>query len=170
MIQPRCTIVVLFSALVVIAMAVRAGMAQAPTNNACGLLTDAELQSVLGMKGMLKAGTIGEIQTCGGETQSAKVLLRFFKRTTDPSGKKEQAGIEATKKMGVQVDAKTSGGILCMATVPPANLAAMGFGTSCTVTSKAPMFAVIEVTSKTQKDMVPMEKLRVVAEKMASRF
>ena len=46
----------------------------------------------------------------------------------------------------------------------------MGFGSTCTVTSKAPTFAVMEITAKTQKDMVPMEKLRAVAEKMASRF
>jgi len=93
MIQPRFRMGVPFLVVVVIAIAVRVGMAQAPTNKACGLVTDAELQSVLGSKVMLKAGSIGEIQTCGGETQSAKVLLRFFKRASDPSGKKEQAGI-----------------------------------------------------------------------------
>jgi hypothetical protein len=49
-----------------------------------------------------------------------------------------------------------------MANVPPFD--------SCTVMSKAPLFAVIEVKSKTQKDMIPMEKLRTVAEKMATRF
>jgi hypothetical protein len=32
------------------------------------------------------------------------------------------------------------------------------------------MFAVIEIQAKTQKDMAPMEKLRSVAEKMATRF
>ena len=46
----------------------------------------------------------------------------------------------------------------------------MGFGSTCTVTSKAPTFAVMEITAKTQNDMVPMEKLRAVAEKMASRY
>jgi hypothetical protein len=86
---------------------------------------------------------------------------------TDPTGKAEQAGIDAIRKMGAQVDVKTSNGIMCMPAVP---LATMGFGTTCTVTSKAPMFAVIEITAKTQMDMVPMEKLRAVAEKMTSRF
>jgi hypothetical protein len=72
--------------------------------------------------------------------------------------------------LGAQVDVKTSGGIMCMTAVPPEKMAAMGFGTTCTVTSKAPTFAVIEITAKTQKDMVSMERLRAVAEKMASRF
>lgn len=61
-------------------------------------------------------------------------------------------------------------GVMCMTVVPPANLAAVGFGTTCTVISKAPTFAVIEVTANAQKDMVPMEKLRGLAIKMASRF
>src|SRR5262245_49074910 len=161
---------VLFSAVIVCAMVAQASMAQAPANKACGLVTEAELQSALGSTVTLKAGSMGDVQTCGGESQSARVLLRFFKRSTDPSGSAEQAGIDAIRKMGAQVDVKTSGGIMCMTAVPPANLAAMGFGTTCTVTSKAPTFAVIEITAKTQKDMVPMEKLRAVAEKMASRF
>jgi hypothetical protein len=133
-------------------------------------VTGSELQSALGSNVTLKPSSIGEVQTCGGETQSARVLLRFFTRSGDPSGKTEQAGIDAIRKMGAQVDVKTAGGIMCMTAVPPANMAAMGFGTTCTVTSKAPTFAVIEITAKTQKDMVPMEKLRAVAEKMATRF
>ena len=32
------------------------------------------------------------------------------------------------------------------------------------------MFAVIEVTAKAQKDMVPSDKLRLIAQKMAARF
>lgn len=170
MMRPTRAIGALSSAVVVIALAVQVGMAQAPVNKACGLVTNSELQSALGSKVILKAGSIGDAQTCGGETPSARVLLRFFKRTTDPSGHREQAGIDAARKMGAKVDVKTSAGITCMTAVPPENMAAVGFSTACTVTRKAPMFAVIEITAKTQKDMVPMEKLRAVAEKMASRF
>src|SRR5262245_59022387 len=144
--------------------------AQTPAHKACALVTDAEIQSALGSKVTLRAGSMGDVQTCAGETPGARVLLRFFRRTTDRSGNVEQAGIDAFRKMGAQVDVKSSGGITCMTAVPPQNMAAMGFGTTCTVTSKAPTFAVIEITAKTQKDMVPMEKLRAVAEKMASRF
>jgi hypothetical protein len=170
MIRPTCATVLLPAAVVAIAMAARVGVAQAPVDKACGLVTDSELQSALGSKVTLKPGSIGDVQTCGGETQSARVLVRLFKRSSDPSGRAEQAGIDAIRKMGAQVDVKTAGGIMCMTAVPPANMAAMGFGTTCTVTSKAPTFAVIEITAKTQKDMVPMETLRAVAEKMATRF
>ena len=170
MIQPICAIGALTSAIVVIALTATASMAQAPANRACALVTDSELQSVLGSKVTLKAGSIGDVQTCGGQTPGVRVLLRFFKRNGAPSGNAEQAGIDAIKKMGAQVDVSSSGGIMCMTTVPPENMAAMGYGTTCTVTSKAPTFAVIEITAKTQRDMVPMDKLRSVAEKMASRF
>lgn len=169
MIRPTRAIAVLFS-IGVLAMPGRAGMAQGPANQACRLVTESELQSVLGGKVTLKAGSIGDVQTCSGETPGARVWLRFFKRTEDPSGKAEQAGVDALRKMGAKVVVKAAGGITCMTLVPPPSMASVGFGTTCTVTAKAPMFAVIEITAKTQKDMVPMEKLRAVAEKMRTRF
>ena len=169
MIRLNRTLVVL-SVAVISVMTGQASMAQAPANKACELVTDAELQSALGSKVTLKAGSLGNVQTCSGESPVATVLLRFLKTSTTSSGSAEHSGIDAVKKMGAQVDVKTSGGIMCMTVVPPTNLAALGFGTTCTVTSKAPTYAVIEITAKTQKDMVPMEKLRAVAEKMASRF
>jgi hypothetical protein len=152
------------------AVAAQTTVAQTPATRACGLVTESELQSVLGAKVNLKGGSIGDVQTCSGDAQRATVLLRLFKRTRDRSGDTEKAGIDAVKKMGVKVDIKTSGGITCTTMVPPPNLAQLGFGTTCTVMSKAPTYAVIEITAKTQKDMVSMEKLRTVAEKMATRF
>ena len=170
MIRLNRTLVVLSAAVIVSVMAGQASLAQAPANKACELVTDVELQSALGSKVTLKPGSLGNVQTCSGESPSATVLVRFLKTSTASSGSPEHSGIDAIKKMGAQVDVKTSGGIMCMTVVPPTNLAAVGFGTTCTVTSKAPTYAVIEITAKTQKDMVPMEKLRAVAEKMASRF
>jgi hypothetical protein len=157
-------------AITSIAIAAQTLAAQAPAGKACGLVTASELQSVLDGNVNLKDGSIGQVQMCSGEGQNGKVMLRLFKRAGPASGDAEKAGIDAVKKMGAQVDVKTAGGITCMTTVPPANLAQLGFGTTCTVTSKAPMFAVIEITAKTQKDMVSIEKLRTVAEKMATRF
>jgi hypothetical protein len=144
-------------------------VAQTPAN-ACGLVTAAEFQGVLGGAVNLKSGAIGEVQVCSGEGQTGKVTVRFFKRTGDPSGAREQAGIEAVKKMGAQVDVTTSGGIMCMTIVPPAQMPAMGYATTCTVMSKAPTFAVIEISAKAQKDMVPIDKLRPIAERIATRF
>ena len=146
------------------------GLAQAPPNKACALVTASELQAAFGSAVTLKPGTLGNVQTCGGQTPTASVLIRYFSRAGDKSGLTEQAAIEALKKAGAQVDVKSSGGITCLTMVPPPQSAAMGFGTSCTVTSKAPLFAVIEVTAQSQKDMLSIEKLRPVAEKMATRF
>jgi hypothetical protein len=113
---------------------------------------------------------IGEVQTCSARAQTASATVRVFKRTGDASGAKEQAGIDALKRMGGQVDVKSSGGITCVTMTPPANMPQMGYGTSCTVTNKAPMYSVIETRATSQKEMVPMDKLRAVAEKMAGRM
>jgi hypothetical protein len=144
--------------------------AQAPANDACRLVTGAEFESLLSGKATPQSVSLGEVQTCSARTQTTSATVRLFKRTGDPSGAREQAGIDALKKMGGQVEVKTSGGITCVTAIPPADKVQMGFGTSCTVTNKAPMFAVIEVRATSQKDMVPMEKLRAVAEKMAGRM
>lgn len=149
---------------------VRTAAAQTPVQGACRLVTATELQTVLGGSVTLTAGSIGDVQTCTGGTQTATATLRLFERTSDPSGQTEQAGIQALKQMGAQVEVKTSGGITCMTTVPPASMAQYGFGTTCTVMSKAPVFAVIEVTAQAQKDMVPMEQLRAITERMAARL
>jgi hypothetical protein len=53
--------------------------------------------------------------------------------------------------------------------MPPANLAQHGFNTTCTV-SKPTAVAGIGVTAKSQQDMVSIERLHPLAEKMASRF
>jgi hypothetical protein len=87
----------------------------------------------------------------------------------DRSGCTEKKGIELAKQMGIQVDVKTFGPITCSTMVPPANLAQHGFNTTCTV-SKPTAVAGGEVTAKSQQDMVSIERLHPLAEKMASRF
>ena len=167
----RATLVFLLLLVAVAVMSVhRPLVAQTSTSDACRLVTAAEFESVLGGKVTPQNASLGEVQMCSARAQAISATVRLFKRTGDPAGAKEQAGIEAIKKMGAQVEVKTSGGITCMTATPPANMPQMGYGTSCTITNKAPMFAVIETRATSQKDMVPMEKLRSVAEKMAGRF
>jgi hypothetical protein len=141
----------------------------AGANKACGLLTPSELETVLGAKVTLSGGNAGNVELCTGRTPTVTVMLRVFKRTNDPSGATEKAGIEAARQTGAQVDVKTFGPITCSAVVPPAKLAQYGFNTTCSV-RRAPMFAVIELTATSQKDAVPIEKLHALAEKMAGRF
>jgi hypothetical protein len=87
----------------------------------------------------------------------------------DRSGGTEKKGIEAVRKMGIQVDVKTFGPITCSTMAPPASLAQHGFNTTCTVI-KPTAVAGVEVTAKSQQDMVSIERLHLLAEKMANRF
>ena len=143
-------------------------------NKACGLLTPSELESVLGNL-TLNGGTPmtgGKTEICMGQAASATVMLRLVTGLDpgrDRSGNKEKAGIELFKKMGVKVDVKTFGPITYSTIVPSESLAQHGFNTTCTV-SKETAVAGIEVTAENQKDMVPIERLHPLAEKMAGRF
>jgi hypothetical protein len=147
---------------------------------ACGLLTAAELAAVLGGKlsglqegggaGPLGAGPKGgsDVAFCSAQTPNASVLLRLAKKTgraPDSAAK----GVAIAKQMGAQVEVKTFGPVTCSSMVPPKNLEQYGFNTTCSV-DKGTQVAAVEVTAKSQKDMVPIDKLRPLAEKMAGRF
>jgi hypothetical protein len=135
---------------------------------ACALATPAELETVLGAKATLVPGTMGAADICSAKAGASAVVIRLIKRAGDPpSEKTAHAGVEAVKKMGATVETKTFGPIFCMAITPSAQMAAYGYTTTCTV-SKHPMYAVIEV--KTEKQGMPMDKVRPIAEKMSSRF
>ena len=144
-------------------------------NKACGLLTPAELQIVLGTTVSLSGGggmAAGGVDLCTGQTSTATVMLRLstgLDPGRDRSVGTETGGIEVVKQMGIQVDVKTFGPITCSTMVPPANLAQHGFNTTCTV-SKPTAIAGVEVTAKSQHDMVSIERLHPLAEKMAGRF
>ena len=133
---------------------------------ACALATPAELE-VLGGKATMSPGTMGTVDVCNGKAGTTNVLIRLLKRSGDAPKSNEHPGVEAVKKMGATVETRTFGPIFCMAVTPNAQMAAYGFTTTCTV-SKHPMYAVIEV--KTEKQGMPIDKLRPIAEKMSSRF
>jgi hypothetical protein len=151
-------------------------MRAAESNKACGLLTPSELQSVLGVEVVLGGGVAmpaGGAAMCIGKTGTATVMLRVAKRKMPegkaPAGARERAGIEMAKKMGAQVDVKNFGPITCSTMVPAPSMAQYGYNTTCTVV-KAGVVAGVEVTVKRQKDMIPIERLRPLAEKMSGRI
>src|SRR5260370_29675708 len=112
----------------------------------------------------------GGAELCMGQTPTASVMLRLAKRSDQGQGKgKEAAGIEMAKKMGAQVEVKTDGPITCSTMIPPKGLEQYGFNTTCSVLKNGQV-AAIEVTAKSQKDMVAMDSLHKIAEKMAGRF
>jgi hypothetical protein len=154
---------------------VPAPVGAADSNKACGLLTPSELQTVLGTTVSLSGGggmPAGGADLCTGQTSTVTVMLRLVTGLDpgrDRSGGTEKKGIEMVKQMGIKVDVKTFGPITCSTMVPPANLAQYGFNTTCTV-SKPTAIAGVEVTAKSQQDMVSIERLHPLAEKMANRF
>ena len=145
------------------AMRIASPELHAAGNKACAIATPAELEASLGRKITLGQGTVmpNGVEMCSGSGSGLTVTIRVFKRTEDPSGQKEKAGIEAMKKAGMKVEVQKFGPIGC-ATIEGSGAA----NTSCNA-AKPPLFAVIEVGGK---EKIPMEALSKVAEKMMSRL
>ncbi len=147
----------------------------AEDNKACRLIPWSDIESVVGSTVTLNTGLskLGEnTELCSGQTPNAKVLLRVVSGLDpgrDRSGTKEKAGLEMMKKMGVQVEVKTVGPIVCSTLVPPTGKEQMGYNTTCTVRKDTAM-AGIEITVHTKSEMVPIDKLFPLAEKMSGRF
>lgn len=144
-------------------------------NKACALATPGELTAALGatVSSLKPQEMPGTTQICLGSTLNAKVLLRVAQKSGDEgaksSGETERKGIEVMKKMGARVDVKTFGAVTCSTITPAANMPESGYKTTCSYSKKTGV-AAIEITAKTQKDAVPIDKLRPLAEKMADRF
>jgi len=160
---------ILLPAIITLGLCTRAGA----QGKACSLATPDELQAALGAKvSGLKSQSMpgGGAELCIGQTPTASVMMRLAKRSDQGQGKgKEAAGIEMAKKMGAQVEVKTDGPITCSTMIPPKGLEQYGFNTTCSVLKNGQV-AAIEVTAKSQKDMVAMDSLHKIAEKMAGRF
>lgn len=112
----------------------------ADANKACGLATAAELESVLGDKvSGLHGGALPntDVQMCSANTPKARVLLRIAKRSGGSSSEAARKGIEIAKQMGAQVELKTFGPITCSTVIPPKNLEAHGFNTTCSVVKES---------------------------------
>ncbi|HXZ26542.1 MAG TPA: hypothetical protein VEG08_00935 [Terriglobales bacterium] len=144
------------------------GRAQAQ-NKACSLVTPAELQAVLGAPPPpLQPYTLGDASVCSGKNATVTVTLRTARRK-NPTGETEMKGIEMLRQRGAQIEVKKFGDLTCSTIVPPASMAQMGYNTTCSVLKNG-VVAAVEVTAKTQGGMVAIEKLRPLAEKMASRM
>jgi len=143
---------------------------QTVDNKACSLLTSAEIQAATGLKvSSWKAQQTAQtdVALCSGNAGTATVLLRTATKTG--ASDRESKGLAIAKQMGAQVDVKTFGPLTCSSMIPPKSLEQYGFNTTCSV-QKGSRIAAIEVTAKAQNDMVPIEKLRPLAEKVTSRF
>lgn len=152
--------------LLIVVLGMPAG-ALAPDNRACKLLTAAELEPVVGGKLVAFQGSAYRAgDMCATSSTTVTVMLRL--------GKKEQAdaaakSMEMLRRMGAKVNVKTFGHITCSTVTPPQHMEQYGFKTTCSV-SKAAEVAAVEVRAKNQKDMVSMNELHPLADKMTRRF
>ena len=151
----------------------------ADTDKACGLLTQAEVAAVVGPVN-LNAGPVTETGSiCLAYTPEAMIVLTLKKLT---GTERDPQVIDKARKMGAQVEFKTFGPITCSSVIFPSVISSKDveqkvkdsaqinrFTTSCEVL-KGNQVAQIGVTAKSAKDMVSIEKLRSLAEKMTPRF
>jgi hypothetical protein len=145
--------------------------------NPCKLLTPAEIESVLGVK--VSGFTPGSVQgtntlTCNGDAgKGMSVGLMFAPpKPGDPKIADAMASIESfsrdsAKAIGAKLNMQRFGSsIICSQLITPKRGL---FNTQCYAV-KAPNMAAVTVLVPTQQEMVPMDKLRPLAEKMLGRF
>lgn len=125
----------------------------------CRILKAGDLEPALGKVTLGGTTALPAGEMCAGKTATHSLVMRRFKRTNDPGGEKERAGLEAMKSAGMKVDVQKFGDVTCVAVEGQGRSS-----TSCSA-SKAPMYAVIEASGK---DALPIAKLRPVAEKLLS--
>ncbi len=143
----------------------------------CKLLTPSEIESVLGVK--VSGFTRGSVQgsatlTCNGEAGKRMSVGLIFAapkpgdpKISDPMGWIETYSRESAKRIGAQLDVKRFGSsIICTAMITPKQ---GPYNTQCYAV-KPPNMATITVLVPTQQEMVSMDKLRPLAEKMLGRF
>ena len=142
----------------------------------CKLLTPAEIESVLGVKvsGFTRGSAPGGTLTCNGDAgklMSVGMVLSVQKpgdpKIPDLMGWLENQSRASAKRIGAQLDVKRFGSsILCTAIITPKQ---GPYNTQCMAVKPTSM-ALITVLVPTQQEMVSMDKLRPLAEKMLGRF
>jgi hypothetical protein len=148
----------------------------AADNKACKLLTPAELEPVVGGKlSAFQGQSIGTADVCTASSANAGVILRFSKQTeTASSGRSSPADavakqLENLRKMGARVEVKTFGTITCHTVLQSESVPMHGCDTFCMV-SKGDTVGSVQITAWAEKDVVQIDKLHSLAEKMAGRF
>lgn len=159
--------------LITVGLAVALGGSIWAQNKACALVKPAELKAALGSKPpALTAQNFpgGEgTSTCTGLTSAGSMVLLRLASQANGIGETEASGIEGAKKMGFQVEVKQFGPVTCSTMIPGPTIAGHGFNTTCSVLKNGQV-AAIEVIAIGKENMVSMDKLQRVAEKMAERL
>jgi len=138
---------------------------------ACKLLTAAELEPVAGKLSPFKSNlAIPDAQMCTAKGPKGTVMLRWARRKKDQkAGSAETQSVEVAREMGAKVEVKKFGPITCSTFIPPQSMKQAAPNTTCSVT-KGDEVAAVEITARNPKDMVSIDRLRPLAEKLAARF
>lgn len=138
---------------------------------ACDLTSPDELQATLGAKPSLKGSALPSgVEVCTGKAGSSTVTIRLYPKKDDAEEEKEEAKLDALQKAGAMVETRRVGKINCRALRPGGKAMRQAYTTSCTTpsTSKAPKFAVVEVSNPSTS--LEMRKLAALAESIAGRI
>jgi hypothetical protein len=162
---------VISNAVILATLSVALAANSSAQNKACDLVTPAELQTVVGTSvSGLKPQAVpgGAADICMGQAGAYRIMLRLAKRQ-DASGDKEAKGLAIAKQMGAQVEVKKFGDTTCSTFSPPTTMQQAGYNTTCSVFKNGQVGG-IEITAAAQKDMVAIDKLKPLADKMAGRL
>ena len=138
---------------------------------ACDLTSPDELQATIGVKPSLKASALPNgVEVCTGKAGGSTVTIRLYARKDDAEQEKEEAKLDALRKAGALIETRRVGKINCLEIRPGGKAARQAYTTSCTTpsTSKAPTYAVVEVSNPSQS--LEMRQLAPLAENIAARI
>jgi hypothetical protein len=148
----------------------------------CKLLTPAEIENALGGKLSAYSGNSpmsAAMPTCAGGIlpKRMSVMVMFAAgdaksaadpKWADPLGYLEQLSRQSADSIKAKMEAKRFGSsILCTTLIPPKQ---GPYTTQCMAVKKPTGMATITVLVSSQQDMVSMDALRPLAEKMLGRF
>jgi hypothetical protein len=138
---------------------------------ACDLITPEEIQAALGAKPSLKPSTLPSgVDVCAGKAGASTVTIRLYTRKDDAELEKEDAKLDQLKAAGATIETRKVGGMSCMELRPGGKAARQAYTTTCTTpsTSKAPKYAMIEVSNPSQS--MEMRQLAPLAQSIAGRL
>ena len=141
-------------------------------NKACELASPEELQAALGAKPGTPKGTTSPsgVEICTVRVGSSTVNVRLYAKKDSAEQEKEDARLDALKKAGATVETRRVTGFNCLELRPGGKAARQPYTTSCATnpTSKAPRYAVIEVTNPSQS--FEMKQVAPLAQSIAARL
>ena len=161
------------TALFALLIVASCSIAGAQAKNPCTFLTPAEIESVLGIKvsGLTTPSQMGVTQTCGGVAKNRMSVTLMYvtsnQKVADPMGYLEAESRKSANSIGAKMDVRKSGNILCTTLIPPKQ---GPYATQCMVLKPPNSMAAITVMVTTQQEMVSIDKLLLLSQKMIGRF